>query len=363
MNELTESQLEQLRIFGDCIVIHPQIQVILNDFDELRLNRKFQSDQQCMLLTGDTGVGKTHIIKHYKKRVLATQNYSRGTMPILVSRISNGKGLDATLIQILIDLELFGSSQRKKRGYQTDLTGKVIKSLIRAKVELLILNEFQELLEFKNFRDRQDVANTLKRISEEAKVPIVLVGMPWADKIAEEPQWSSRLFRRRKLEYFNLLKDHKYYREYLMGLAKHMPFNEPPKLGGKHTAVALFAVCRGENRKLKHFLIESLKLALSYGEFLETKHFIEAYDKLYLLKQKVSSDKSADKKNKKNSADIENNNDPVKTMNPFEQNVEDIEISQVIQHSKYNPNAMDPEDMLTERIFSQSKTLAQLLSK
>ncbi|WP_413693840.1 TniB family NTP-binding protein [Psychromonas sp. KJ10-2] len=199
MNNLTEPQIQQLRDFSDCIVVHPKIKTIFNDFDELRFNRKFQSDQQCMLLIGDTGVGKSHLINHYKKRVLATQNYSRSTIPVLVSRISRGKGLEATLIQMLADLELFGSSQIKKRGYKTDLTKKLVESLIKAQVELLIINEFQELIEFKSVQERQLIANGLKFISEGAKVPIVLVGMPWAERIAEEPQWASRLIRKEGL--------------------------------------------------------------------------------------------------------------------------------------------------------------------
>ncbi|WP_298940849.1 TniB family NTP-binding protein [uncultured Psychromonas sp.] len=339
MNELSELQLEQLRVFSDCIVMHPQVKTIYNDFDDLRLNRMFQTDQQCMLLTGDTGVGKSHLINHYKKRVLATQNNSRETIPVLVSRISSGKGLDATLIQMLADLDLFGSSQRKKRGYKTDLTKKLVESLIRAKVELLIINEFQELIEFKTLQERQLIANGLKYISEEAKIPIVLVGMPWAEKIAEEPQWSSRLVRKRKLEYFSLQKDSKYYRQYLMGLAKSMPFAEPPKLEEQHTAVALFSACKGENRSLKHLLTESLKLALSHNEVLDKKHFITAYDKLYLA------------------------NSETHLNNPFKQKLEDILISEVEKSSKYDPNAIDPEYRLVGRIFSKSKTLAALLSK
>lgn len=330
MNGLTEIQVEQLRKFSDCIVMHPQIKTIFNDFDELRFNRKFQPDQQCMLLIGDTGVGKSHTINHYKKRVLATQNYSRNTMPVLVSRISRGKGLDATLVQMLADLELFGSSQIKKRGYKTDLTKKLVESLIKAQVELLIINEFQELIEFKSVQERQQIANGLKFISEEAKVPIVLVGMPWAAKIAEEPQWASRLVRKRKLEYFSLKNDIKYFRQYLMGLAKQMPFDKPPKLESKHTTMALFAACRGENRALKHLLSEALKLALSCNEHLENKHFITAYEKF----------------------DFFNDKDSLKLKNPFEQDIKDIVIYEVIKSSSYNPNALDPEDMLTGRKFA-----------
>lgn len=125
-------------------------------------------------------------------------------------------------------------------------------------------------------------------------MPIVLVGMPWAAKIAEEPQWASRLVRKRKLEYFSLKNDSKYFRQYLMGLAKKMPFDVPPKLESKNTTIALFAACRGENRALKHLLLEALKLALSCNEYLENKHFITAYDKFDFFndKEKLKSKKS-----------------------------------------------------------------------
>ncbi len=344
MNNLNDDQIEQLSKFSDCIVMHPLIKMIFNDFDELRENRKFQSDQQCMLITGDTGVGKTHLINNYKKRVLASQNYSRETTPILVSRIATGKGVDATLTQMLADLELFASCQKKKRGYKTDLTKKLVESLIRAQVELLIINEFQELIEFKSEQERQSIANKLKFISEEAQVPIVLVGMPWAEKIAEEPQWSSRLVRRRKLEYFSLQKGSKYYRQYLMGLAQHMPFDVPPKLEDKHTAVALFAVCKGQNRALKHFLSEAIKLAVIKGEALENKHFVEVYHKLYLplAVSSTSNDESEIKQN------------------PFTQNLQDIAISEVIEPSSYNPNAMEAEHMLVASVYSDPQTLSQL---
>jgi hypothetical protein len=343
MISLTALQIEQLRQFNDCIVMHPQIKTIFNDFDELRQNRRFQIDQQCMLLTGDSGSGKSHLIHHYKKRVFANQAYSRSTVPVLISRISKNKGLEATLIQVLSDLDLFGSHQRKKRGEKTDLTKKLIGSLINAQVELLIINEFQEIIEFKSRQERQHIANELKFISEEAKVPIVLVGMPYIDIIAEEPQWSSRLVRKRKIEYFSLKKDKNYFIKYIKGLANKMPFEEPPALGDRHIAVALFSACRGENRSLKHLLSESLKLALSCNEELQNKHLSIAFDKLELLGKK------AQRQIKKKA--VKDKDKEMVIDNPFTQNLKDIDISEVVRNSQYNPNALDPEHMLLGRVF------------
>lgn len=339
MKMLSPHQIEQLQRFSDCFVMHPLVKDIFNDFDELRLNRLFQSDQQCMLLTGDTGVGKSHLVNHYKKSVLASQNYGRESMPVLVSRISSGKGLDATLTQMLADLDHFGSYQRRKRGYATDLRKKLVENLTKAQVELLIINEFQELIEFKTGLERQDIANGLKYISEEAKIPIVLVGMPWAEQIADEPQWSSRLVRRRKLEYFSLQKDIKFFRQYLMSLAKFMPFDNPPKLEDKNFAIPLFAACKGENRLLKHLLIESLKIALRKDvKNLDIEHVSDAYDLIFQNENRPSS-------------------------NPFRLSLDNILISEVVKPSRYNPNAISSEDMLVAREFSTPKTLAQLLTK
>lgn len=337
MNALTTSQIEPLRNFSECFILHPHVEAVLKDFDELRLNRQFQSDQQCMLLTGDTGVGKSHLINHYKKSVLASQNCGRETMPVLVSRISRSRGLEATLVQIISDLELFGSHQRSKRGYVTDLTKKLVNSLIRANVELLIINEFQELIEFKTVQERQLIANALKFISEEARVPIVIVGMPWAEQIADEPQWSSRLVRRRRLEYFSLRDDRNYYLKYLKGLAKYMPFDEHPKLEDRNISIPLFAASRGENRTLKHLLIEAAKIALSnHSVRLEKDHLSDAFDRLF----------------GKNTQE-----------NPSYQPLDEVLISELSKPSRYNANAVSPGDMLISREFSEPRTLAQLLRK
>jgi len=285
MSDLSSQQIDQLRAFSDCFITYPAVKEIFNDFDELRFNRNIQSDQQCMLLIGDTGVGKNHLIKEYKKRTLASQNYARTTMPILISRISSGKGFDATLTRMLVDLDHLGGYQFSKRGYRTDLRKKLVDNLIKAEVELLIINEFQELIENKTGIERQHIANGLKYISEEAKIPIVLVGMPWAEQIAEEPQWSSRLVRRRKLEYFSLQRDIKLFRQFLKSLAQNMPFEHPPKLEDKHFAVPLFAACKGENRALKHLLVESIKIAMRKGDpTLEIQHVSAAYDSIYSKK-------------------------------------------------------------------------------
>ena len=334
MRALTLNESEQLKNFSECLVEHPQVKEIYQDFDDLRQNRTFQSDQQCMLLIGDTGVGKSHLINHYKKRSLATMNTSSQKVPVLVSRISSNRGLSSTLIQILEDLELFGARHRGTKGHDNVLIKTVVDNLVRADVELLIINEFQELIEFISTKERQIIANALKFVSEEAKVPIVLVGMPSSEQIAEEPQWSSRLIRRRNLEYFSLKHKRKYYLQYLMGLAKKMPFEYPPKLEEPHLSIAIFSACRGENRALKHLLLEAIKMSFVKNKIeLDKECFKDAYYAIH-------------------GRNIKNN--------PFIQEMNEIEISEVLESSRYNSNAMSQDEMLIPRVFSEPKAFKDL---
>ncbi|WP_448565927.1 TniB family NTP-binding protein [Thalassotalea ganghwensis] len=326
MRSLSTEEIEKLKTFNNCFIEHPQIKQIYNDFDSLREARLFQSDPKCMLLTGDTGVGKSHLINHYKNKTFSSEGKSPERVPVLISRISSTRGLANTLMQILSDLDQFGSNYRQYNTGDSDLAKQVVKVLKRANVELLIINEFQELIEFKTVQERQTIANSLKYISEEARISIVLVGMPWAEQIADEPQWSSRLIIRRDLEYFSLAKERDYYLRYLMSLAQHMPFDSPPSLHDAHTAVALFSASRGENRALKTLLSEAIKVSFfNNKKTLGGGCFTQAHNNIFGKTQK----------------------------NPFVQDIFDIEISEMIESSKYNPRAMCANDMLVPRKFSE----------
>ena len=328
---LSEHQIQLLNQFSDCLVEHTQVKQIFEDFDQLRASRLFHSDPQCMLLTGDTGVGKSHLINHYQKRVASSQTVSRTSHPILVSRIASGKGIDHTFAQILSDLELFGSHRRiRQRGVQRDLRKDTVKCLINANVELLIINEFQEVIEFKSPQERQLIANALKYLSEAAKLPIVLVGMPWAEKIADEPQWSSRLIRRRQLNYFNIAteEDQKYFRRYLKGLANNMPLEIKPALEQAQFAIPLFATSKGENRILKHLLTEALRNALlNNSKNLEMEHLITAHDSLFGMSQQ----------------------------NPFNETPDKVRFSLVSKASYYNPDALSLDDLIVSRQYTEEK--------
>lgn len=335
MSELTTLDKQSLGDFYNCFVERPILTTILQDFDRLRFNRELGGEPQCMLLTGDTGSGKTHLIKHYKTRFPTRREGEALIQPLLVSRIPSKLNLEQMMIQMLSDLGQFGSEYRRGRSKEAGLTESLIKSLKRCKTELIIINEFQEILEFKSVRDRQIIANRLKMISEEAQIPVVLVGMPWAEQIAEEPQWASRLVCRRMIPYFKLSDGLEEFIRFLKGLAVRMPFERSPKLEEKQMALSLFAYSRGEVRRLKKLLDEGVKIALieATGPMV-IDHLVIAHEIMH-----PGSD------------------------NPFKKKVEDLSFSEVSSYSNYFPNAVSEEEALVATRFFDSLSLSEILKK
>lgn len=335
MNTLSEEQTSRLRVFINCFVEHPMLTTIIADFERLRFDRTLGGEQQSMLLTGDAGSGKTQLINHYSQRFFSQQRRDVLTKSILVSRIPSKLTLEHTIIQLLMDLGQFGSEYRKGRSHELGLTESLVRCLQSCETELIIINEFQELIEFKSAQDRQLIANRLKYISEATRIPIVLVGMPWAELIAEEPQWASRLMCRRQLPYFKLSEGPENFVRFLKGLALMMPFDTPPKLEDKHTTLALFAACQGEVRKLKYLLNEAVKMALFEGaKTLSIQQLAKAYQLFY-----------------------------PSTPNPFLQTINDLRFTEVASYSRYEPNALSDDEALIATRFTDQMSLTQLLKK
>ena len=302
-------------------------------FKLLRENQKIGGEQVCMLLTGDTGVGKTSLLNYYKLIVSKELN----NPPVLISRIPPKPDIESTILMLLKSLGDFGTAYRRKDKTASNLTPAFIKLLIKKKIELIIIDEFQELIENVSERKQGDIANKLKQISESSGVPIVLVGMPWTEEITEDPQWASRLMFRKQLDYFKISKkeQRKEYTDFLVSLSRALPFEIKTNLGFKKYAFPLFSATCGEPRKIKNFIYFATKLALENNDNQLTKvHFSQHYAMLH-------SDKT----------------------NPFELDLSDIEISEVSEYSKHNRYVKDASEAITATKFTDKLTISQILKK
>ncbi|MEZ8822863.1 TniB family NTP-binding protein [Vibrio amylolyticus] len=350
MVNLTSMQYEQLKAYDNCFIEYPEITEIYSIFDQLRFNQSLGGEPESFLLTGESGSGKTALINNYLSRFKPGSNWAKQT--ILSTRIPSRVNEQNTLTQFLVDLDSKSGGRSTRKRNEIALGEGVVKQLKRKSVELIIVNEIQELVEFSTADERQTIANTFKYISEEAGVSFVLVGMPYADVIAKESQWNSRLSWRREINYFTLFKDErdkkdtgpkyridatqkKHFARFVAGLASRMGYENTPLLTKNEILYPLFSMCRGECRRLKHFLKDAMLMS-----FKENKNTIdkEVLASTFALKYPYLE-------------------------NPFECSLDKLKIDQIDTGSMYNTRAMTAENKILAPRFTDALPLSMLLSK
>lgn len=331
---LTNAQKSKIRQFKDSFCLYPSVCEVLADLEALYQSAEIGGDQLSMILSGDTGTGKSALIRYFSEKKNHNQSES---LPILLSRVPSKLTVEDTTRQLLSDLNVFGSSSHRHKSNQNDahLTSRLLDALRVKGTKLIIINEFQELIEFKGARDRQAIGNRLKLISEEAGVPIVLVGMPWIDEILNDSQWASRLAtRKHTLNYLSLSKRPKDYKDLLKLLDKLIPCEAENSLTELDICLSLFAASCGEFRQLKAILIEAIKLCFINRKPLTKQSLSDAFKNLYPRNE-----------------------------NPFELPKEKIKIREVEMHSQYIRGDSSHRASIEPRRLSDVMTLTQILSK
>ena len=234
-------------------------QQVFSKLDHCRKMVKRGSEPRCLLVTGPSGVGKSFIFKEYVKQNPKTKKVGGYDIPVLLTRIAEKPTIADTAFKMLEDLEQgFIASLKDARTLVTMLKG----LLVRCNTKIIIIDEFQELVEFKTIEEIINIANWLKHLSCDANIPIVLTGTMWSQSILEEAQWSSRMMYRIELEYFCYEeRSMTEFRRILIGLARRLPIKTALDFNEDKIAIPILLITEGSFRHLKWFLEDAVEFA------------------------------------------------------------------------------------------------------
>ncbi len=305
---------------------------------ECRTLSMLGGDPECMLVTGESGAGKTWLINHYLAkypphetdsrtivRVICCSIPERATPMVVVKRILQAMG-DETFIAIQNDIR--------------QLTDHLVKLLIETGTELIILDEFQNLINISNRRVIDDVAEWIKRLICESGVPMALFGMTWSSHVLDAtPQLAGRIKLKRVLEpfYINSSEEIERYRTFLQMVDEKLPFRKETNFIRPEIWVRLYAFSRGNLRTLMKVIYNAATYAvIDYLDEIPPAYFKSAIDR-YLFRP--------DREDRRACSEV----------NPFALPLKKVRITQLAKSSVWNPAPREKGRCWNEPIYQMPR--------
>lgn len=248
------------------VVKHPGFVEAFEELKEIHELSKESiiTDQLCIL--GPTGAGKTTVVEKYVSNFPRKVLKERTVIPVLhvkvPPRARSPKVLASKILRTMGD-PLFDS------GTEENMTQRIQNFVEKCGIEMIILDEFQHLID----RDTDHVLATasdwLKTFIEEINIPVVLCGLPDSERVFEHnEQLDGRYPNRIYLSPFgfNNREEQKDFRKFLMAIDKDLPFSKFSNLADPVIAAKIFYFSFGVPRYVMDLLKQATKFSLKRGQ-------------------------------------------------------------------------------------------------
>jgi hypothetical protein len=275
------SAKERISLVEQIHISYPRLNEVMRRISHCHQSSKASAEPINMLVTGETGTGKSTASRRYEQKFKRLETKEGAVVPVLSATIP----VPATVKSLVTRLLLNIGDPMADRGTTVSRTLRVEVLLEACDVELIILDEFQHFIDRDSQKVLQTVADWLKNLLNETKVPIVLIGLPYCDQILDSnPQLKRRFSFRISLEPFawGTLEQQQDFRKFLNALDQKLPFIKRSNLAGQDTAYRLFFATNGVIANVMKIVRRASGLAIERSlEKLDLDLLAEAYDELF----------------------------------------------------------------------------------
>lgn len=280
--------VKRLYIANNVYVLYPRFKEILAAIDDSHQFSNLKDEPECLFLKGETGAGKTTILKSYAQNYPRYQTQDSTIIPVLEVTIPSPATVKSVVTKLLWEL----GDPAYDKGTISNQTIRLIGLMRDCGVSLVFLDEFQHFIDRDSAKVLKTVSDWLKDLILDTKVPVVLIGLPEAETVFQfNPQLSRRFANRQNLSPFSWSDSGREFRTFLHAVESQLPLIEESALACEETALRFYYAADG--------IVAYVMKLIRYGTYLALKHGQEKLD-LNVLALAFEKYVKADKPYKKN---------------------------------------------------------------
>lgn len=330
------AKIEQIE---NIFVETPIIKEIIADINEVMETAKivgYSKQPDSILITGQSGMGKTTIFDYYLSKFPRVQKDEGDFVPILASTLLDDKSPKGAPGHMLRDL---GDWLEGKGGTRGELTDRFVTQCNGAKVEAIFIDEFQNAIENGTDNIIFNTSEWIKTLINLTGRPICLFGMPYSQQVIEA---NIALINRFPIIHHIEEYDQETGQEWLDFLEEvdnQLPFKKKANLNDEDLGLRLLAAAGGNiGRLMKRIIKPAAKAAVKdKSQTITHGHLFSAAKKRLKL---------ADNENPLN----------------LDKSLYDLEVVHLITESQYHKPFSRKPDWNYEQVSSE-ESLGSVLSK
>lgn len=181
--------LERLYITNNVYVLYPRLKEISAAISDCHHLSNLKDEPECLFLKGETGAGKTTILKSYAQNYPKSETSDGTIVPILEVTIPSPATVKSVVTKLLWEL----GDPAYDKGTISNQTIRLIGLIKDCRVSMVFLDEFQHFIDRDSAKVLKTVSDWLKNLILDTKVPVILIGLPEAEIVF---QFNSQLSRR-----------------------------------------------------------------------------------------------------------------------------------------------------------------------
>ncbi|MBJ9989265.1 MULTISPECIES: TniB family NTP-binding protein [Paenibacillus] len=251
------------------IIHHPKYNEILEQLEDMLYMSDGTVSPDQLFIYGTTGVGKSTVTKEFTNRhpsiIVSDSHRTYKHIPVLHVRVPPKATRKALASKILHQM----GDPMFNKGTEVELTGRIHHFISELKMKMIILDEFQHLIDTDTDHVLATAANWVKTFSEESAIPIVLCGMPNSLNIfVKEEQLDRRYAYKEQMEAFNYAEADEIitFRAFINKVEEELPFADASNLADRKMADKLYYISLGVPFYIMKLLEFGTEVALKAGE-------------------------------------------------------------------------------------------------